>query len=114
MEEYNTIRELGAEVLGIGVDSVDSHRAFSDKLGGCPFPLLSDHTLEVARLYDALGDDSRKSLRALYVIDEQGLSSTRCPGTSRATWASLWKSFRPWDWSKRLTRPMFVPGVCCA
>jgi peroxiredoxin len=79
MEEYNTIRELGAEVLGISVDSVDSHRAFSDKLGGCPFPLLSHPTLEVARRYDALGDDGRKSRRAVYVIDEQGAVVHKIP-----------------------------------
>ena len=48
--EHNTLRELGAQVLGISVDSVESHQRFCEQIGGCPFPLASDADLTVARL----------------------------------------------------------------
>ena len=47
------IRSLGAEVLGISVDTVDSHAKFSEK-HGLPFPLLSDVGGKVAGQYGAL------------------------------------------------------------
>jgi len=44
------IRELGAEVLGVSVDSAESHAKFAEK-HGLPFPLLSDPDGKTAELY---------------------------------------------------------------
>ena len=71
-EEYSVIQELGAQVLGISLDSVESHQRFSDQMEGCPYGLASDSKLEVARLYDVLGEDAKRHRRAIYVIDEEG------------------------------------------
>ena len=57
-------------MLGISVDSVESHRRFCLQMGGCPFPLATDSDLAVARLYDVVGEDGRRSRRAVYVIDQ--------------------------------------------
>ncbi len=78
-EEHGTIQEMDAVVLGISVDSVESHRTFCDTLGGCPFSLLSDEGLEVARLYDVLGEDGKRTRRAIYVIDEEGVILHKIP-----------------------------------
>ena len=39
-------QELGAEVVAISVDSLESHQAFCDKAGDYPFPLASDEGRE--------------------------------------------------------------------
>ena len=71
-EEYARIQELGADVIAIGGDSLESHHRFDESLGGCPFPLASDHGLEVAWLYDAVWADGGQGIRAVYVVDESG------------------------------------------
>jgi peroxiredoxin len=63
-----------ATLLGISVDGVWSHQAFSDarKLH---FPLLSDFEPkgEVSRLYGAYREKEGTSERALFVIDAEGV-----------------------------------------
>lgn len=46
-------RKLGAEILGISVDDVESHRAFAEK-HGLPFTLLADDGGQVAETYGVL------------------------------------------------------------
>ena len=77
--EHNTLRELGAQVLGISVDSVESHQRFCEQIGGCPFPLASDADLTVARLYDVVGESGSRSRRAIYVIDQEGAILHKIP-----------------------------------
>ena len=70
---YDAVREVGADVIAVSADSIDSHRAFAARLGGVPFALASDAELEAARAYDAVAeDDPRRSRRALFVIDWEG------------------------------------------
>jgi len=71
---YDALRELGADVIAVSADSIESHRAFSERLGGVPFALASDAQLDVARAYDAVAeDDTRRSRRAMFVIDQDGM-----------------------------------------
>ncbi len=77
--EYSTIKELGAGVVAINRDSIESHATFCDKLGGCPFPLASDPDLEVARLYEALDDDGIRSRRVIFIVDENGIIIHKIP-----------------------------------
>lgn len=46
-------RRLGAEIVGISLDDVESHRAFAEK-HGLPFTLLADEDGSVAREYGVL------------------------------------------------------------
>jgi alkyl hydroperoxide reductase subunit AhpC len=39
----------GAEILGVSVDSLDSHRAWAEELGGIDYPLLSDEDKTLSR-----------------------------------------------------------------
>ena len=72
-DAHETLRELGADVIAVSADSVESHRAFAERLGGVPFPLASDGQLDVARAYDAVAeDDPRRSRRALFIIEQDG------------------------------------------
>ena len=71
-DDYEVVRELGAEVMAVSVDSVESHRDFAERLGGAPFALLSDQELEAAGAYGVVDDAGKRSRRAVFVIDEGG------------------------------------------
>jgi peroxiredoxin Q/BCP len=72
-DAYDALRELGADVIAVSADGVESHRAFAERLDGLPFPLASDAALETARAYGVVAeDDARRSRRALFVIEQDG------------------------------------------
>src|SRR2546425_11445608 len=71
-DDYEVVRELGADVIGISADSVDSHRTFYERLGGLPFPLASDVKLEAAKAFDVVDDTGKRSRRAVFVIEQGG------------------------------------------
>jgi thioredoxin-dependent peroxiredoxin len=62
---------LGATVVGISSQGLDSHRDFIDK-HGLTVPLLADEDGAVARAFGAWGGPLRTK-RAVIVIDEQGI-----------------------------------------
>ncbi len=67
-------KKHGAEVIGISVDGIWSHLAFS-KDRKLNFPLLSDFEPKgaVSRLYGAFDPRNGESTRALFVIDAKGV-----------------------------------------
>ncbi len=72
-DAHDTIVELGARVLAVSADSLQSHRAFVERAGGFPFPLASDAALETARAYGVVDEGNpRRSRRAMFVIDRDG------------------------------------------
>ncbi len=77
MALYNEVlpefRRLNAELLGISVDGVWCHAAFSHDRH-LHFPLLADFEPKgaVAKLYQAFRDGDGFSERALFVIDKNG------------------------------------------
>jgi peroxiredoxin len=72
-EVLGEIESRGASLVGVSVDSTDSHRAFREQLN-LGMPLLSDfHPKgEVARAYGVYSEEYGKSGRALVLIDEDG------------------------------------------
>jgi thioredoxin-dependent peroxiredoxin len=68
-QDYDIIGELGANVLAVSADSLDSHRAFAREMD-LPFPLASDEALEAARAFDVLDEDGKRSRRAVFVIED--------------------------------------------
>ena len=78
-EEYETIRELGADVLCISADSVESHQSFCEGMGGCKFPLVSDPDRQVARDFDAVDEASNTGIRSVYVLDSDGTVLHKIP-----------------------------------
>lgn len=61
--------------MGISVDSVYSHQAFADQLGGLDFPLLADfHPKgEVTKAYGLWREDRGYSRRAIVIIGRDGV-----------------------------------------
>ncbi|SFS48576.1 peroxiredoxin [Paenibacillus sp. BC26] len=70
--------KIGAEILGVSVDSKHSHRAWintpvnDNGLGQLNFPLASDLTKNVARDYGVLIEEEGIALRGLFIIDPEG------------------------------------------
>jgi|SRR5215510_269489 len=62
-------RAEDAEVLGISVDSLDSHRDWVVELGGVDYPLLSDADKGISRIYGVLDEKEGVSQRATFIIN---------------------------------------------
>ena len=63
---------VGAQVLAISPQDVDSHEEFSDRQGGFGFPLLADIDKDVARRYDVLGPIGFYR-RSIFIVDGDGI-----------------------------------------
>ena len=61
-----------AEILGISVDSLESHRKWAEELGGVNYPLLSDEEKTVSRLYDVLDEKEGVCMRATFIVNPSG------------------------------------------
>lgn len=66
-------RSMGAQVVGISVDSVDSHMQFAEK-HGLPFPLLADEGGDTAKAYGSLRNWGLIKIahRHTFIIDPEG------------------------------------------
>jgi alkyl hydroperoxide reductase subunit AhpC len=71
--------ERECEILGIGVDSLESHSRWIDMpkaeggLGGLNFPLAADPDFVAAQAYGVYVPARRVALRGLFIIDPQGV-----------------------------------------
>lgn len=75
---YSELEAAGIKVLGVSLDSEESHRAFAAKYN-LPFTLLADTNAEIANAYGVYGEQTwgeRKFMgtsRKTFLIDEQGV-----------------------------------------
>ena len=63
----------GAQVLAISNDGMDAHRRFALKLGGLPFPLVSDTENVAIQAYGVLNEKGTAAVRSLFVVDKTGV-----------------------------------------
>ena len=72
------LKERGAEVIGVSVDSQFSHFAWKNTpvekggIGNIQYPLVADLTKQIAKDYDVLTDDGAVAYRATFLIDKEG------------------------------------------
>ncbi|MBA3766019.1 MAG: peroxiredoxin [Acidobacteria bacterium] len=71
-DRWGDYSELGAEVVGISTDTVESHRQFAEH-HGLPLRLLADVGGRVSKTYNATSWLPNRSARAVFVIDAQGI-----------------------------------------
>jgi peroxiredoxin Q/BCP len=64
--------ELGAQILAISPQSIESHESFSCRQGGFAFPLLADESKEVGKQYGVLGPVGFYR-RSAFVVDGEGV-----------------------------------------
>src|SRR5512136_503999 len=67
-DSYEVFKEVGAEVIGVSSQSVDSHRRFA-LANMLPFTLLSDENGKVRELYGATSAFGLMAGRVTFVID---------------------------------------------
>jgi peroxiredoxin (alkyl hydroperoxide reductase subunit C) len=72
-------RELGAEVVGVSVDSQFTHLAWKntavDKggIGDIQYPLVADLTKKISTDYGVLNEDAGVAFRGTFLIDKEGV-----------------------------------------
>ena len=71
-DSYQELANLGAEVLGVSGQSVESHKSFATHYG-LPFILLSDEGNKVRKLYGVPSSIGILPGRVTYIIDKQGV-----------------------------------------
>ena len=72
-DDWQQLSALEVQVVGISVDTSDSHKAFAEKYH-LPFPLLADVKAEAAMRYGAVSDWKvfKFAKRYTFLIDPQG------------------------------------------
>ena len=70
-DNYKPYQDKGAVVIGVSLDSVESHLKFSEKYN-LPFAILSDSNKEVAKAYGVLGVGGFLTKRVTFIIDKDG------------------------------------------
>jgi peroxiredoxin Q/BCP len=71
-DNYQELTSLGAEVIGISGQSVESHKSFATH-HGLPFILLSDEDNKVRKLYGVPSTMGIIPGRVTYIIDKKGI-----------------------------------------
>ena len=73
-DNFTEIKKLNANVLGISIDSSESHKEFKEKYN-LPFMLLSDPDGETAKKYGALNNFFifKLAKRQSFIIDPKGV-----------------------------------------
>ena len=70
-DNYEELTNLGAEVIGVSGQSVESHKSFASHYG-LPFILLSDEGNSVRELYGVPSTMGIIPGRVTYIIDKKG------------------------------------------
>ena len=70
--DIDQFAEVGAQVLAISPQDVDSHEQFSCRQGGFPFPLLADCDKAVGQAYSVVGPLGFYK-RSVFVVDGDGV-----------------------------------------
>jgi peroxiredoxin Q/BCP len=77
-DSVSTFKALGAEIVGVSQDSIQSHQNFKSK-HDLPFPLISDEKGEICKAYEVIKkkEMSGKTYfgieRSSFLIDQQGI-----------------------------------------
>jgi peroxiredoxin Q/BCP len=80
-QDLDKYQARNAQIIGVSVDDVDSHREFCDE-EALKFPLLADTTGKVSKTYSSLL--AGRSLRHTYIIDPDGILRERFLGVAPA------------------------------
>lgn len=70
--EIDSFAEVGAQVLALSPQSIESHDGFADKQGGFAFPLLADTDKTVGGAYGILGPLGFYR-RSVFIVDREGV-----------------------------------------
>lgn len=66
------IRALGAEVIGVSSDDLESHKRFASRYG-LNFPLVSDVDNSISKAYGVFNEEKNRARRVTFIIDKDGM-----------------------------------------
>ena len=75
-DNYEAIKNLGAEILAISTDSVYVHKAWFDSspmIKKIKYPLLSDRSGAISRSYGVYLEEEGTALRGTFIVDPEGI-----------------------------------------
>jgi peroxiredoxin Q/BCP len=70
-DNIQQIRNMGAEIVGVSLDSIQSHDRFTAKYN-LPFPLISDKDKHIATAYGVLRETGTSTNRVTFIINKNG------------------------------------------
>ncbi len=73
-ERYDDFQKLGVDLIGLSIDSVYSHIAWTRDIKEkynveVPFPIIADINKEVANLFNVINPDDGLTVRGVFIID---------------------------------------------
>ena len=74
-KHYKTFRELDAEILSVSKDTHFTHKAWHDNspaIGKIEYPMLSDPTGKLCRMFGTYDESDGMSLRGTFLINPEG------------------------------------------
>jgi alkyl hydroperoxide reductase subunit AhpC len=77
--KYKDIKNLGAEILSVSVDSHFVHKMWQESElskmveGGTPFPMLSDGPGNIGKVYGVYDENAGVEMRGRFIIDPDGV-----------------------------------------
>ena len=77
--KYPELQKIGAQVLAMSTDSRFSHKIWQEEElskmveGGVPYPLLSDQTGEIGKMYGVYDQAAGVDIRGRFIIDPDGV-----------------------------------------
>ncbi|AWS00527.1 peroxiredoxin [Metallosphaera hakonensis] len=82
-ELHDKFTELGAEVIGVSVDSVETQKRFSEKYNA-RFPVVSDKEKKISISYGVLNEKGTSAQRVTFIIDKDGTIKSVLSGLKKA------------------------------
>ena len=77
--KYPELKKIGVQVLAMSTDSRFSHKIWQEEElskmveGGVPYPLLSDQTGEIGKMYGVHDEAAGVDIRGRFIIDPDGV-----------------------------------------
>lgn len=77
--KYPELQKLGVQVLSMSTDSRFSHKIWQEEElskmveGGVPYPMLSDQTGEIGKMYGVYDENAGVDIRGRFLIDPDGV-----------------------------------------
>lgn len=76
---YEEVKSLGGEIMSISTDTAFVHKAWHDNspaIGKIEYPMLSDPTGNISRLFGTYIEEEGLALRGTFIIDPDGVLKT--------------------------------------
>lgn len=78
-DHYDEFKKIGAEVLAISTDKVETHKAWHDvspAIAKVKYPMLADPTGALSRMFGVYNEEEGMALRGTFIIDPKGMLKT--------------------------------------